>query len=312
MASRTLQKDGNSLLYCERKITIRSCTCSAYCNNRFVFIFPIWNNTCLCFQIVHQKTAAALCLTTVKNEDKMEFSRILEAIKVCIPSYKIQLSLECVKFCYCIDFKTFDDLMFRQTSMTSMTSIGRSGVVESWDQNHKQRPRQRREFLLKKLLKGWIRENLVIFCHFDFDILIVFSPMFKTIRFLFFHFSPIGRSNSCMSFLGSCMQCFCLCLDFVLVKIQWGIQLQMSLLFCFIIIFFTFRFDDSTVMYHQLCITRSPIPTTKCRWLLSDINTCIDPLSKDLVDWCITLYCQLKVNWPLNKQLWLMSNVKKF
>ncbi|XP_062090793.1 large ribosomal subunit protein eL8y-like isoform X1 [Humulus lupulus] len=31
--------------------------------------------------IVHQKTAAALCLTTVKNEDKMEFSKILEAIK---------------------------------------------------------------------------------------------------------------------------------------------------------------------------------------------------------------------------------------
>ncbi|CAF2149718.1 unnamed protein product [Brassica napus] len=31
--------------------------------------------------IVHQKTAACLCLTTVKNEDKMEFSKILEAIK---------------------------------------------------------------------------------------------------------------------------------------------------------------------------------------------------------------------------------------
>ncbi|XP_047321546.1 60S ribosomal protein L7a-2-like [Impatiens glandulifera] len=31
--------------------------------------------------IVHQKTASVLCLTTVKNEDKMEFSRILEAIK---------------------------------------------------------------------------------------------------------------------------------------------------------------------------------------------------------------------------------------
>ncbi|KAK4352824.1 hypothetical protein RND71_028342 [Anisodus tanguticus] len=31
--------------------------------------------------IVHKKTASALCLTTVKNEDKMEFSRILEAIK---------------------------------------------------------------------------------------------------------------------------------------------------------------------------------------------------------------------------------------
>lgn len=33
-------------------------------------------------QIVHKKTASVLCLTTVKNEDKMEFSRILEAIKV--------------------------------------------------------------------------------------------------------------------------------------------------------------------------------------------------------------------------------------
>ncbi|KAE9466386.1 hypothetical protein C3L33_01716, partial [Rhododendron williamsianum] len=31
--------------------------------------------------IVHQKTAAVLCLTTVKNEDKLEFSKILEAIK---------------------------------------------------------------------------------------------------------------------------------------------------------------------------------------------------------------------------------------
>jgi large subunit ribosomal protein L7Ae len=31
--------------------------------------------------IVHQKTAAALCLTTVKNEDKFDFSKILEAIK---------------------------------------------------------------------------------------------------------------------------------------------------------------------------------------------------------------------------------------
>ncbi|XP_059298380.1 large ribosomal subunit protein eL8y-like [Lycium ferocissimum] len=34
-----------------------------------------------CFQVVHKKTASALCLTTVKNEDKMKFSRILEAIK---------------------------------------------------------------------------------------------------------------------------------------------------------------------------------------------------------------------------------------
>ncbi|KAK2435038.1 60S ribosomal protein L7a-2 [Trifolium repens] len=31
--------------------------------------------------VVHKKTASVLCLTTVKNEDKMEFSRVLEAIK---------------------------------------------------------------------------------------------------------------------------------------------------------------------------------------------------------------------------------------
>ncbi|KAK3418787.1 hypothetical protein EUGRSUZ_H03352 [Eucalyptus grandis] len=33
------------------------------------------------WQIVHKKTASVLCLTTVKNEDKLEFSKILEAIK---------------------------------------------------------------------------------------------------------------------------------------------------------------------------------------------------------------------------------------
>lgn len=33
-------------------------------------------------QIVHKKTASVLCLTTMKNEDKMDFSKILEAIKV--------------------------------------------------------------------------------------------------------------------------------------------------------------------------------------------------------------------------------------
>ncbi|XP_047157111.1 60S ribosomal protein L7a-2 isoform X1 [Vigna umbellata] len=31
--------------------------------------------------VVHKKTASVLCLTTVKNEDKLEFSRVLEAIK---------------------------------------------------------------------------------------------------------------------------------------------------------------------------------------------------------------------------------------
>ncbi|KAJ4833094.1 hypothetical protein Tsubulata_001074 [Turnera subulata] len=36
---------------------------------------------CRKMEIVHKKTAAALCLTSVKNEDKLEFSKILEAVK---------------------------------------------------------------------------------------------------------------------------------------------------------------------------------------------------------------------------------------
>ena len=33
-------------------------------------------------QIVHKKPASVLCLTSVKNEDKLEFSKVLEAVKV--------------------------------------------------------------------------------------------------------------------------------------------------------------------------------------------------------------------------------------
>ncbi|GLT61988.1 hypothetical protein SLA2020_346580 [Shorea laevis] len=31
--------------------------------------------------LLHKKTASVLCLTSVKNEDKLEFSKILEGIK---------------------------------------------------------------------------------------------------------------------------------------------------------------------------------------------------------------------------------------
>ncbi|KAJ7945672.1 60S ribosomal protein L7A [Quillaja saponaria] len=54
--------------------------------------------------IVHQKTPAALCLTMVKNEDKLELA------KSCRQS--------------------------RVTSMTSMMSTERSGEVGSWVPNH--------------------------------------------------------------------------------------------------------------------------------------------------------------------------------
>jgi len=40
-------------------------------------------------QIVHAKTATALCLTSVKNEDKHEFSKIVEAVKVLFLKHNI-------------------------------------------------------------------------------------------------------------------------------------------------------------------------------------------------------------------------------
>jgi hypothetical protein len=40
-------------------------------------------------QIVHAKTATALCLTSVKNEDKHEFSKIIEAVKVFWPTFDL-------------------------------------------------------------------------------------------------------------------------------------------------------------------------------------------------------------------------------
>nr|ACU23507.1 unknown [Glycine max] len=72
--------------------------------------------------VVHKKTASVLCLTTVKNEDKLEFSRVWR--------------------------------LSRLTSTTNMTSTERSGVVGSWDPNPKRKPEQRRSFLPRKLLRG--------------------------------------------------------------------------------------------------------------------------------------------------------------
>ena len=54
-------------------------------------------------QVVHKKTASVLCLTTVKNEDKLEFSRVLEAIKVALIKLILFL-LCCCKKTDCIVF----------------------------------------------------------------------------------------------------------------------------------------------------------------------------------------------------------------
>jgi len=101
-----------------------------------------------CAQIVHKKTASALCLTTVKNEDKMEFSRVLEAIKVSL----LVTSLVSIAFCYKAlqGFLLMHVYFFRLTSMTSMKRTGRSGVVVSWAPSH----RPKRELLPRKLPRG--------------------------------------------------------------------------------------------------------------------------------------------------------------
>lgn len=66
-------------------------------------------------QIVHKKTASVLCLTTVKNEDKLEFSKILEAIKVCLSCifaefYIYFVVLHASASLHCYDFKMIMNL----------------------------------------------------------------------------------------------------------------------------------------------------------------------------------------------------------
>jgi hypothetical protein len=55
-------------------ITLGGCDFKAECGLTVVS-FPL-------LQIVHSRTATALCLTSVKNEDKHDFSKIVEAVKV--------------------------------------------------------------------------------------------------------------------------------------------------------------------------------------------------------------------------------------
>ncbi|KAI6692286.1 hypothetical protein NL676_019996 [Syzygium grande] len=71
--------------------------------------------------IVHKKTASVLCLNTVKNEDKLEFSKILEAIKA-----------------------NFND---------KYDEHSKKWVVGSWAQNPKPKPRPKKGFLPRKLLR---------------------------------------------------------------------------------------------------------------------------------------------------------------
>ncbi|KAG2546146.1 hypothetical protein PVAP13_9KG033808 [Panicum virgatum] len=53
-----------------------------FCAGRWSSLTALLKGKALLGSIVHKKTASVLCLTTVKNEDKLEFSKILEAIKI--------------------------------------------------------------------------------------------------------------------------------------------------------------------------------------------------------------------------------------
>jgi hypothetical protein len=59
-------------------------------------IFEVTAVLIVVLQSVHAKTATALCLTSVKNEDKHEFSKIVEAVKVLFWKYPAIL------FCICV------------------------------------------------------------------------------------------------------------------------------------------------------------------------------------------------------------------
>ena len=53
----------------------------------------------LFLQIVHNRTATALCLTSVKNEDKHDFSKIVEAVKVWLSLLHVFCCLNCLSVC---------------------------------------------------------------------------------------------------------------------------------------------------------------------------------------------------------------------
>lgn len=87
LASCIVQEDGDPLLHCEGEVAFGSGNSCFICLAIKYFYQTRDSMSCqlfvmICWQIVHKKTASALCLTTVKNEDKLEFSKILEAIKV--------------------------------------------------------------------------------------------------------------------------------------------------------------------------------------------------------------------------------------
>ena len=117
----------------------------------------------ICLQVVHQKTAACLCLTTVKNEDKLEFSKILEAIKV---NKKLaQLELKIRSIILQEELSISSNVFFclglnRQTSTTSTRSTGRSGEEASWDPSLKPRPKLRRGFLPRRLPREWTKRSI--------------------------------------------------------------------------------------------------------------------------------------------------------
>nr|GMC48680.1 60S ribosomal protein L7a-1 [Ipomoea batatas] len=78
--------------------------------------------------IVHKKTASVLCLTSVKNEDKLEFSKILEAIKA-----------------------NFNDKYEENRKKWG-------GAVESWGLNPKLGQRPRKGFFKRRQLRGCLKD----------------------------------------------------------------------------------------------------------------------------------------------------------
>ena len=72
-----VQENGSSLLHYQRKIMIGigNYDCLLTVKKNLVLdlcsLIPLLMT---CLQIVHQKTAACLCLTTIKNEDKLELN----------------------------------------------------------------------------------------------------------------------------------------------------------------------------------------------------------------------------------------------
>lgn len=184
-------------------------------------------------QIVHSRTATALALTSVKNEDKHDFSKIVEAVKVSSspqlelnffalysPSLLIMPMAHSYRAASCFSLKILLSSVLvqrwltfiygfncRPTSMTGLMSTASNGVEESWESSRRRRPRPESEFLRRRLRRGPRRlvvRSLMLIC-MSSECLPCLAEIISIVQWIF------GFSGSPERICSLAVSCLCVC-----------------------------------------------------------------------------------------------------